>query len=80
MVMFQMFSKGNIPFKNYGTSAFSILESSLDLSCVPFAFQGLLSSLLCSEKDRLTILDAHGTLLRAFPTKYHTINYYFNKV
>ena len=63
MIMFQMFCQGNIPFRNYGTSTFSFSETSLDLSRVPFAFRGLLSSLLCSEKDRLTILDAHETLI-----------------
>ena len=61
MIMFQMFCEGNTPFKNYGSSTFSIVET-LDLSCVPVAFRGLLSSLLCSEKYRLTILDAHKTL------------------
>ena len=66
MIMYQMLCQGDIPFRNYGTSAF--LESSLDLSLVPFAFRELLSSLLCSEKYRFTILDAHETLIR-FPTK-----------
>ena len=64
MIMFQMFCAGNIPFRNYGSSAFSFLETYLDLSCVPFAFRDLLSSLLCSEKDRLTMFEAHKNLLR----------------
>ena len=59
MIMFQMFCKGNIPFENYG-SAFSFSETSLNMSCVPFEFRDLLSTLLCPEKERLTILEANN--------------------
>ena len=62
MVMFQMFCKGNVPFEDY--SPFSITEKALDFSDVPLAFRDFLSSLLCSEKDRLQILEAHEALLR----------------
>ena len=63
MIMFQMFCKGNFPFENY-SSSFSFSENALDLSRIPLRFQDFLSSLLCSEKDRLPILEAHEALLR----------------
>ena len=63
MIMFQMFCKGKFPFENY-SSSFSFSENPLDLSGVPLPFHNFLSSLLCSENDRLPILEAHEGLLR----------------
>ena len=64
VIMFQMFNKGKFPFNNY-TSSFSFSEeNALILSDVPLAFRDLLSSLLCPEKNRISILKAHETLLR----------------
>ena len=62
VIMFQMFCKGNLPFKNYGSS-FSFSENSLDLSCIPSAYHTFISSLLCPEINRLSIFEAHKTLL-----------------
>ena len=64
MIMFQMFCKGKFPFENYSSSFSFSEENSLDLSCIPLPFQDFLSSLLCSEKNRLPILGAHEALLR----------------
>ena len=63
MIMFQMFCKGKFPFEYY-SSSFTFSADSLDLSCIPLPFQDFLSSLLCSEKNRLPILGAHEALLR----------------
>ena len=64
MVMFQMFCKGKFPFENYSSNISFSEETSLDLSCIPLPFRDFLSSLLCSEKNRLPILGAHEALLR----------------
>ena len=64
MIMFQMFCKGKFPFENYSSSFSFSEENSLDLSCIPLPFRNFISSLLCSEKDRLPILEAHEALLR----------------
>ena len=64
MIMFQMICKGKFPFENYSSSFSFSEENSLDLSCIPLPFRNFLSSLLCSEKDRLPILEAHEALLR----------------
>ena len=57
MIMFQMFCKGKFPFEYY-SSSFTFSEDSLDLSCIPLPFRDFISSLLCSEKNRLPILVA----------------------
>ena len=62
MIIFQMFGKGKLPFENY-YSPFSIEENFLDLSCISMPFRDFLTCLLCSEKDRFTMLDAHETLI-----------------
>ena len=64
MIMFQMFCKGKFPFENYSSSFSFSEEYTLDLSCIPLVFQDFLASLLCLEKNRLPILEAHEALLR----------------
>ena len=64
LIMFQMFCKGKFPFENYSSISFSY--NSLDLSFIPLPFQDFLSSLLCSEKDRLPILEAHEASITSY--------------
>ena len=60
MTMFQLFTKAQVPFKNYDSS-FS--ENSIDLSNVPLKFQNLISNLLCISQDRISIFEANKVLL-----------------
>ena len=62
-IMFQMFNKGDLPFKNYGSS-FSFSKNSINIFTIPEKFLGLISSLLCPLNERISISEAHETLLR----------------
>ena len=61
MMMFQMFNKGELPFKNY-SSSFSFSENCLDVSTIPEKYRGFISSLLCPSNERLSISKAHFLL------------------
>ena len=63
MIMFQMFSKGKLPFENY-THSFSFSESCLNITDIPQKFRSLISSLLCPTDKRISIAEAHQILLK----------------
>ena len=63
IIMFQMFNKGQFPYKNYD-NLFSFSENPLDLSQIPCKFHNLLSSLLCPKNERISIAEAHEALLQ----------------
>ena len=62
MIMFQMFNKGKLPFKDY-SSSFSFSEN-IDVSLIPDKFRDFISSLLCTSNERLSICHAHEFLSR----------------
>ena len=61
MIMFQMFSKGKLPFENY-SSSFSFPENFIDVSIIPDKYRDFISSLLCPSNERLSIRHAHEFL------------------
>ena len=61
MIMFQMFSKGKLPFENYSGS-FSFPENCIDVSIIPNQYRDFISSLLCPSEERLSIGHAHEFL------------------
>ena len=61
MIMFQMFSKGKLPFENY-SSSFSFPENCIDVSIIPDKYRDFILSLLCPSNERLSICQAHKFL------------------
>ena len=61
MIMFQMFSKGKLPFEDY-SSSFSFPENCIDISIIPVKYRDFISSLLCPSSERLSICHAHEFL------------------
>ena len=61
MIMFQMFSKGKLPFENY-SSSFSFPENCIDVSVIPAKYRDFIVSLLCPFNERLSICHAHKFL------------------
>ena len=61
MIMFEMFSKGKLPFENY-SSSFSFPENCIDVSIIPDKYRDFISSLLCPSNERLSIRQAHEFL------------------
>ena len=61
MIMFQMFSKGELPFENY-SNLFSFQENCIDVSIIPDKYRDFISSLLCPSNERLSIYHAHQFL------------------
>ena len=61
MIMFEMFSKGKLPFENY-SSSFSFPENFIDVSTIPEKYRNFISSLLCTSNERLSIRHAHEFL------------------
>ena len=61
MIMFQMFSKGKLPFDNY-SSSFSFSENCVDVSKIPAKYRDFILSLLCPSNERLSISQAHEFL------------------
>ena len=61
MIMFEMFSKGKLPFENY-SSSFSFPENCIDFSIIPDKYRDFISSLLCPSNERLSIRIAHEFL------------------
>ena len=60
IIMFQMFNKGKLPFKNY-SSSFSYAEN-INVSMIPEKYRDFISSLLCTSNERLSIYEAHEFL------------------
>ena len=61
MIMFEMFSKGKLPFENY-SSSFSFPENCIDVSIIPEKYSDFILSLLCPSNERLSICRAHEFL------------------
>ena len=61
MIMFEMFSKGKLPFENY-SSSFSFPENCIDVSIIPDNYRDFILSLLCPSNERLSIRHAHSCL------------------
>ena len=61
MIMFEMFSKGKLPFENY-SSPFSFPENCIDVSKIPEKYRDFILSLLCPSNERLSICRAHEFL------------------
>ena len=61
MIMFEMFSKGKLPFENY-SSSFSFPENCIDVSIIPDKYRDFISSLLCTSNERLSIRQAYEFL------------------
>ena len=63
MIIFEMFNKGMVPFEPYDHNIFLSSAPILDLSNIPCQLKFLVSKLLCPVKERLSIEEAHETLL-----------------
>ena len=61
MIMFEMFSKGKLPFENY-SSSFSFPENCIDVSIIPGKYRDFILSLLCPSNERLSICHAREFL------------------
>ena len=63
MIIFEMFNRGSVPFEPYDHNIFLSSSPILDLSNIPFHLKFLVSKLLCPVTERLSIEEAHETLL-----------------
>ena len=63
MIIFEMYNRGMVPFKLYDHNIFLSSTPILDLSNIPSPLKFLVSKLLCPVKERLSIEEAHETLL-----------------
>ena len=61
MIIFQMFSKGKLPFENY---SHSVSFSEICLNIFPQKIRSLISLLLCPSNKRISIVEAHQILHR----------------
>ena len=62
MIIFEMFNGGMVPFDPYDHNVF-LSPPILDLSNIPSQLKFLVSKLLCPVNERLSIEEAHETLL-----------------
>ena len=62
MIIFEMFNRGMVPFEQYDHNVF-LSPPILDLSNIPSQLKFLVSKLLCPVNERLSIEEAHETLL-----------------